>query len=105
MIGKNRKCKKYHHHKEMEIHIGKKLKNIRNYLHMTQQDLAKGICTQSMISLIEKDTEIYPSAHLLYLLSKRLGVSIDGHASFQKRSSLLEDPDSLYSHSSFAKNH
>ncbi|KMK78082.1 helix-turn-helix domain-containing protein [Alkalihalobacillus pseudalcaliphilus] len=61
----------------MEIHIGKKLKNIRNYLHMTQQDLAKGICTQSMISLIEKDTEIYPSAHLLYLLSKRLGVSIE----------------------------
>lgn len=61
----------------MNYNIGKKLRDLRKYLHITQAELAEGICSQAMISKIEKHEEIYPSAELLYQLSQRLGVPID----------------------------
>ncbi|KHF38446.1 helix-turn-helix domain-containing protein [Halalkalibacter okhensis] len=60
-----------------KVLLGKKIRDLRKYLHITQKELADGICTQSMISLLENNEEIYPSAQLLYMLSKRLGVSIE----------------------------
>ncbi|MCM3489976.1 helix-turn-helix transcriptional regulator [Alkalihalophilus marmarensis] len=61
----------------MDYKIGQKLKELRKYFQLTQGELAKGICTQAMISKIEKNDDIYPSAQLLYQLSERLGVSIE----------------------------
>ncbi|KAF0818860.1 Transcriptional regulator, XRE family [Bacillus sp. ZZV12-4809] len=56
--------------------IGEKLKYLRNKYTLTQAEVAEGICSQAMISKIEKHEELYPSAHLLYELSKKLGVPI-----------------------------
>lgn len=56
--------------------IGKALCELRKHFNISQRELAKDICDQSLISRIEKN-EIYPSAPLLYELSKRLGVDIN----------------------------
>lgn len=61
----------------MNYNIGKKIRDLRKYLHITQAELAHNICSQAMISKIEKHEEIYPSAELLYQLSQRLGVPIE----------------------------
>lgn len=61
----------------MNYNIGNKIKDLRKYLHITQAELAQNICSQAMISKIEKHEEIYPSAELLYQISQRLGVTID----------------------------
>ncbi|MBS4188700.1 helix-turn-helix transcriptional regulator [Bacillus sp. FJAT-49705] len=61
----------------MDYEIGKKIRELRKYWHMTQEELANGICTQGLISKIEKNEEIHLSAQLLYQLSQRLGVSIE----------------------------
>ncbi|MEC2071329.1 helix-turn-helix domain-containing protein [Alkalihalophilus marmarensis] len=61
----------------MDYRIGKKMKELRTYLHLTQGELAKGICTQAMVSKMEKGNDVYPSAQLLYQISQRLGVSIE----------------------------
>ncbi|MCA1055280.1 helix-turn-helix transcriptional regulator [Rossellomorea aquimaris] len=61
----------------MDYHIiGKKIKELRNIAGLTQGELAEGICTQAMISHIEKgDTD--PSATVLYQISKKLGVDVN----------------------------
>jgi transcriptional regulator with XRE-family HTH domain len=56
--------------------IGKKIKELRKVVHLTQGELAEGICTQALISRIEKG-DIYPSATALYQISKKLGVDVN----------------------------
>lgn len=56
--------------------IGNVIKELRQYFHISQKDLAEGLCNQSMISRIEKG-EVYPSAPLLYEIARRLGVDIN----------------------------
>ncbi len=57
--------------------IGRKIKDLRKYWKMTQEELSEGICSQAMISTIEKNDNVYISAQLLYEISERLGVTID----------------------------
>jgi transcriptional regulator with XRE-family HTH domain len=56
--------------------IGKKIKELRKIVGLTQGELAKDICTQALISRIEKG-DIYPSATALYQISKKLGVDVN----------------------------
>jgi transcriptional regulator with XRE-family HTH domain len=56
--------------------IGKKIKELRKTVGLTQGDLAKDICTQALISRIEKG-DIYPSAAALYQISRKLGVDVN----------------------------
>jgi transcriptional regulator with XRE-family HTH domain len=56
--------------------IGKKIKELRKVLRLSQQDLANGICTQAQISKIEKG-DVYPYATTLYLISQKLGVDVN----------------------------
>lgn len=57
--------------------LATRLKNRRKELNLSQVELAKGICEQTQISRIERDTEYSPGAELIYALAKRLGVSMD----------------------------
>ncbi|WP_374055080.1 helix-turn-helix domain-containing protein [Rossellomorea sp. FM04394] len=56
--------------------IGKKIRELRKAVGLTQGDLAEGICTQALISRIEKG-DIYPSATALYQISNKLGVDVN----------------------------
>ncbi|MCA1061394.1 helix-turn-helix transcriptional regulator [Rossellomorea aquimaris] len=56
--------------------IGNKIKELRKVVGLTQGELADGICTQALISRIEKG-DIYPSATSLYQISKKLGVDVN----------------------------
>jgi transcriptional regulator with XRE-family HTH domain len=56
--------------------IGRKIKELRKTIGITQGELANGICTQALISRIEKG-DIYPSATVLYEISQRLGVDVN----------------------------
>jgi transcriptional regulator with XRE-family HTH domain len=56
--------------------IGTKIKEMRKVVGITQGDLAEGICTQALISRIEKG-DIYPSATALYQIAVKLGVDIN----------------------------
>jgi transcriptional regulator with XRE-family HTH domain len=56
--------------------IGKKIKELRKIVGLTQGELAQDICTQALISRIEKG-DIYPSAAALYQISNKLGVDIN----------------------------
>ncbi|OXT16749.1 XRE family transcriptional regulator [Bacillus sp. OG2] len=56
--------------------IGKKIKELRKLLGLSQKELAAGICTQAQISKIEKG-DVYPYASTLYLISQRLGVDVN----------------------------
>jgi transcriptional regulator with XRE-family HTH domain len=56
--------------------IGKKIKELRKIVGLTQGELSEGICTQALISRIEKG-DIYPSATTLYQVSKKLGVDVN----------------------------
>lgn len=47
------------------VEIGKKISELHKEMNLTQGELARGICTQSLISLIERG-ESDPSAELLY---------------------------------------
>jgi transcriptional regulator with XRE-family HTH domain len=53
--------------------IGKKIVQLRKMIGLTQKDLAKGICTQGLISRMEKG-DIYPNAFTLYQIANKLGV-------------------------------
>ncbi|WP_078392779.1 helix-turn-helix domain-containing protein [Shouchella patagoniensis] len=61
----------------MDLEVGRKIRDLRKYYRMTQEELAEGICTQASISKIEKNAETYISAQILYSISQRLGVSIE----------------------------
>jgi transcriptional regulator with XRE-family HTH domain len=56
--------------------IGKKIKELRKAVGLTQGDLAEGICTQALVSRMEKG-DIYPSATALYQISEKLGVDVN----------------------------
>lgn len=56
--------------------IGKKIKELRQVVGITQRELSNSICTQALISRIEKG-DIYPSATTLYQISKKLGVDVN----------------------------
>lgn len=55
--------------------LGEKIKTRRKEIKMTQADLADGICTQAMISRIEKK-KVRPSRELMEKVAERLEVSI-----------------------------
>lgn len=56
--------------------VGKKIKELRKQIGLSQEELAEGICTQAQISKIEKG-DVYPYATTLYLISKKLGVDVN----------------------------
>lgn len=56
--------------------IGKKIRELRKVVGITQGDLAEGICTQALISRIENG-DIYPSADALYQIALKLGVDVN----------------------------
>ncbi|WP_175990222.1 helix-turn-helix domain-containing protein [Bacillus sp. Marseille-Q1617] len=56
--------------------IGTKIRELRKEIGLTQGELAEDICTQALISRIEKG-DIYPSAASLYQISKKLGVDVN----------------------------
>lgn len=56
--------------------VGKKIKELRKQIKLSQGELAEGICTQAQISKIEKG-DVYPYASTLYLISQRLGVDVN----------------------------
>ncbi len=56
--------------------VGKKIKELRKNLKVSQEELAEGICTQAQISKIEKGI-VYPYAPTLYLISQKLGVDVN----------------------------
>ncbi|MCR6098734.1 helix-turn-helix domain-containing protein [Salipaludibacillus agaradhaerens] len=60
----------------MDYLIGDRIKDLRDHLHMSQQELSDGICTQGLISRIEKHTAT-PTAPLLHQLALRLGVDLN----------------------------
>jgi len=56
--------------------IGLVIRELRWTVGMNQQELCRGICGQSQLSKIESG-DSSPLASTLYLISKRLGVSVD----------------------------
>ncbi|WP_454266261.1 helix-turn-helix domain-containing protein [Rossellomorea marisflavi] len=58
------------------MEIGKKISELRKEANLTQGELARGTCTQSLISLIEKG-ETDPSAEVLFQIAKKLGVDVN----------------------------
>lgn len=56
--------------------IGTKIRELRKAIGLTQGELADGICTQALISRMEKG-DIYPSATALYQISTKLGVDVN----------------------------
>lgn len=65
--------------------FGSRLRTIRKSKGLTQQELAKGICTKSFVSQIERG-QVSPSLRILEQLRERLGVPW---------STLLDDDESL----------
>lgn len=55
--------------------IGEVIKKRRKELNMTQGDLAKGICTQAMISKIEREG-LEPSGKIINLIAEKLRVKV-----------------------------
>ncbi|MBC9875554.1 helix-turn-helix domain-containing protein [Macrococcoides bohemicum] len=56
--------------------LGKRLKALRKSRGLSQADLARGICTQSNISRIEKGQHT-PTSHILDLFAKRLDIDLN----------------------------
>lgn len=69
--------------------LGNKLRNLRKAKNLTQQQLAEGLVTASMVSQVEGDRAM-PSPILLEELAKRLGVDMDYFAN-----SLVEKADEM----------
>jgi transcriptional regulator with XRE-family HTH domain len=56
--------------------IGTIIKHLRKNLTMTQNELCREICSQSVLSRIENNEEI-PNVVVMFLLCRRLEVSMD----------------------------
>ncbi|WP_400243119.1 helix-turn-helix domain-containing protein [Niallia sp. JL1B1071] len=67
----------------MDNKVGQEIRRLRKSLSITQASLSEDICDQSMISKIEKG-ETYPSASILYQLSKKLDVEMEHFFRFSK---------------------
>ncbi|MBK0348280.1 helix-turn-helix transcriptional regulator [Aerococcaceae bacterium zg-ZJ1578] len=59
----------------MKVNIAERIKTLRKKKNMTQKDLADGICSQGLISKIEKN-EISPDLDVIIQLANRLGISV-----------------------------
>lgn len=55
--------------------LGDTIRKRRKELRMTQNDLAQGVCTQAMISKIERN-ELNPSINIIYKLAEKLDVPL-----------------------------
>ncbi|RKD68795.1 transcriptional regulator with XRE-family HTH domain [Sinobaca qinghaiensis] len=55
--------------------VGKKIQELRQYNHMTQAELADGICTQAQISKIENGS-IIPYSNTLFQIAEKLGADM-----------------------------
>ncbi len=74
------------------MRLGEKIKKRRKEIKMTQAELAEGICTQAMISRIEKK-KVRPSRDLIEKVAERLDVSVHyfyGEDSVDSRYSKLD---------------
>ncbi|WP_280771191.1 helix-turn-helix domain-containing protein [Salipaludibacillus daqingensis] len=60
----------------MDYLLGERIKDLREHLHISQKGLCEGICTQGLISRIERNTAT-PTAPLLHQLALRLGVDLN----------------------------
>ncbi|SES21879.1 helix-turn-helix domain-containing protein [Salipaludibacillus aurantiacus] len=60
----------------MDYTLGKRIKDLREHLKISQKELCDGICTQGLISRIEGDTAT-PTAPLLHQIAIRLGVDLN----------------------------
>lgn len=60
----------------MNVDMGESLKQARKRVGLTQKSAAEGICTQSMLSAIERGKYV-PSATILLSLAKKLGINLD----------------------------
>lgn len=58
------------------MNIGKIINQRRKQLNITQRELAEGICTQAMISKIEKN-ELNPSINIMHKIADKLHVPLD----------------------------
>lgn len=56
--------------------LGKNIKNLREAMKLSQNDLAEGICSQACISRIEKG-KLSPTAEILYKIAMKLRVDIN----------------------------
>ncbi len=56
--------------------IGTKIRELRKVVGFTQGNLSEGVCTQALVSRIEKG-DIYPSATTLYQIALKLGVDVN----------------------------
>lgn len=56
--------------------IGQRIRELRKSIGLSQEELARDICTQAQISKIEKG-DVYPYANTLYLISQKLGVDVN----------------------------
>lgn len=76
------------------MHIGERIKQQRKELGLTQQDLAKNITTQTMISKIENG-QINPSVKMIEKIIKQLGIDsihlLDDTQNTNKQLDLLEE--------------
>ncbi|WP_330928482.1 helix-turn-helix domain-containing protein [Enterococcus sp. BWB1-3] len=63
------------------ITIGSQIKKYRIKLHMSQSQLAHGICSQAQLSRIENSNQT-PSVHIVKLFSERLNISLNTLLSF-----------------------
>ncbi|MFV8826406.1 helix-turn-helix domain-containing protein [Alkalihalobacterium sp. APHAB7] len=60
----------------MSYSIGQRIKDLREYFNITQKELCDRICSQGLISRIEKD-EVSPTALILEQIAKRLSVDMN----------------------------
>ncbi len=56
--------------------IGQTIKNMRKQNGFSQGDLAKGVCTQALISRIEKG-QVLPNGNVLYHIAGKLGIDVN----------------------------
>jgi transcriptional regulator with XRE-family HTH domain len=56
--------------------VGKKIRELRKNIGLSQGEVAEGICTQAQISKIEKGI-VLPFASTLYQISQKLGVDVN----------------------------
>ncbi|WP_390410211.1 helix-turn-helix domain-containing protein [Lacticaseibacillus jixiensis] len=83
--------------------LGDRVRHFRKLKGMSQADLAKGICTQATISLIEKRNKV-PSMNILMQLVDRLGISVDDIVveNRNRAQQLLANVENDVRHSEFA---
>lgn len=82
--------------------LGKKVRYYRKLKGLSQAELAKDICTQATISLIEKRNKV-PSMNILMRLINRLGVTLDDVVveNQDKNQLALNDIDQLVRHGQY----